>query len=58
MDLSHSLIEDTLLTLSIGATIFAIFFGRIFFTIIIIIILVRVINKLSKKTFEKYLMNN
>ena len=58
MDLSHSLIEDTLLTLSIGATIFAIFFGRIFFTIIIITILVRVINKLPKKTFEKYLMNN
>jgi hypothetical protein len=58
MDLSHSLIEDTLLTLSIGATIFAIFFGRIFFTIFIIFILVRIINKLSKKTFEKYLMNN
>jgi hypothetical protein len=58
MNLSHSLIEDTLLTLSIGATIFAIFFGRIFFTIIIIFMLVRVINKLSEKTFEKYLMNN
>jgi hypothetical protein len=58
MDLSHSLIEDTLLTLSIGASIFAIFFGRIFFTIIVMVILVRVINRFSKKTFEKYFMNS
>jgi hypothetical protein len=58
MGLSHSLIEDTLLTLSIGASIFAIFFGRIFFTIIVMVILVRIINSFSKKAFEKYFMNN
>jgi hypothetical protein len=58
MDLSHSLIEDTLLTLAIGASIFAILFGRIVFTIIIIIILIRIINHISKKSFEKYLMVN
>ena len=58
MGLSHSLIEDTLLTLSIGASIFGILFGRVLFTIFIMIILVRIINKFSKKTFEKYFMNN
>ena len=57
MGLSHSLIEDTLLTLSIGASIFGILFGRVLFTIPIMIILLRVINKISKKTFEKYFMN-
>jgi len=57
MGLSHSLIEDTLLTLSMGATIFGILFGRILFTILIIAILIRIINRLSEKTFEKYFVN-
>jgi len=58
MGLSHSLIEDTILTLSIGASIFGILFGRVFFTIVLMVVLVRIINKLSKKTFEKYFMNS
>jgi len=57
MGISHSLIEDTLLTLSIGASIFGIFFGRILFTIIVMIIIVKLINLLSKKTFERYFIN-
>jgi hypothetical protein len=57
MNLSHSLIEDTILTLTIGASIFGILFGRIFFTIIVMLILAKFINILSKKTFEKYFMN-
>jgi len=57
MGLSHSLIEDTILTLSIGASIFAILFGRIFFTILILFFIVKFVNILSKKTFEKYFMN-
>lgn len=57
MGLSHSLIEDTLLTLAIGASIFGIFFGRVIFTIFVMIILVKCISLVSKKTFEKYLMN-
>lgn len=57
MGLSHSLIEDTLLTLSIGASIFGILFGRVIFTIAVMFILIKVINHLSKKTFEKYFVN-
>jgi len=57
MGLSHSLIEDTLLILSIGATIFAVLIGRVLFTIMIISILIKFINNLSKKTFEKYFVN-
>ncbi len=57
MSLSHSLIEDTLLILLIGATLFGILLGRLLFTILIITILIRIINRLSKKTFEKYFVN-
>ena len=56
MGLSHSLIEDTLLTLAIGASIFGILFSRILFTLLIMIILVKCISLISNKTFEKYLM--
>jgi len=57
MGLSHSLIEDTLLTLAIGASIFGILFSRVLFTIFVMIILVKCINFISKKSFEKYLLN-
>jgi hypothetical protein len=57
MGLSHSLIEDTLLILSIGATLFGVLFARVMFTILIITILIRIINRLSKKTFEKYFVS-
>ncbi len=54
MGLTHSIIEDTILILSIGATIFAVLLGRALFTIVVIIIIIKFINRLSKKTFEKY----
>jgi spore maturation protein SpmB len=57
MGLSHSLIEDTLLTIAIGASIFGILIGRVIFTIIVMILLVKFIDHLSKKTFEKYFIN-
>ena len=57
MGLSHSLIEDTLLTLAIGASLFGILLGRVLFTIIIIFIIAKFFNLLSKKTFEKYFVN-
>jgi hypothetical protein len=57
MGLSHSLIEDTILTLAIGASIFGVLFGRVLFTIVVMVILVYIAGRLSKKKFEKYLMN-
>jgi hypothetical protein len=54
MNLTHSIIEDTILILSIGATIFGILLGRALFTIVVIVILIKYINSLSTKTFEKY----
>lgn len=58
MGLSHSLIEDTILILSIGASFMGIFVGRLLFTIVVMLIIVRCINRLSKKTFEKYFVSN
>ncbi len=57
MNLSHSLIEDTLIMLSIGASILGVLFGRIIFSIIVMIILINIVNKLSNKVFKKYLVN-
>lgn len=54
MGLSHSLIEDSLLMLSIGASISGILFGRLIFTAIIIVVLIRIIRRISKQRFEKY----
>jgi hypothetical protein len=58
LNLSHSLIEDTFLTLAIGASIFGILIGRLFFTIFVMLIIAKFINSISKKTFNKYFMNN
>ena len=57
MGLTHSIIEDTVLILSIGATIFAVLLGRALFTIVVIILIIKFVNRLSKKTFEKYFIN-
>ena len=57
MGLTHSIFEDTILMLAIGASIFGVLFARVIFTIVIMLILIRVINYISKKTFEKYFVN-
>ena len=57
MGLSHSLIEDTLLIFAIGGSLVGILLGRVVFTLIILILLIRAINLFSKKTFEKIFMN-
>jgi len=54
MGLTHSLIEDTLLMLAMGAALSGILFGRLLFTIFIMIILIKLINYLSEEKFEKY----
>jgi len=58
MGLSHSLIEDTLLMVAIGASLLGILVARIFFTIIVMMILVRIINIISRKTFNRFLCKN
>ncbi len=55
MGLSHSLIEDSLLMLTLGGSLVGILFGRVLFTILIMIILIRVLNRLSVVQFQKWL---
>ena len=54
MGLSHSLIEDTLLMVAIGASLVGILLGRIIFTIIVMFFLIKIINHLSTRIFKKY----
>lgn len=52
MNLSHSLIEDTILMVAIGANLIGILGARIIFTIIVMFILIRFVNHISKKNFK------
>lgn len=58
MGLTHSLIEDTLLMVAIGASLVGIFFARIVFMIIIMIILIQITNRISNKTFNRFFSRN
>jgi hypothetical protein len=51
LGLSHSLIEDTLLMLLLGADLFTVLWARLAFGIIVIAILARCINRLSDKQY-------
>ena len=55
MGLSHSLIEDTLLMIAIGANLIIILGARILFTIIVMLILIKLIKYISKISFERFL---
>lgn len=55
MGLSHSLIEDTLLMLTLGGSLLGILFGRVFFTIMLMLVLIRVLKRLSEAQFKKWL---
>ena len=57
MGLSHSLIEDTLLMIAIGASLAGILFARLLFTIEVIVVLIKFITHLSKRRFERYFVN-
>ena len=54
MGLSHSLIEDTLLMVAIGANLIGILGARVIFTIIIMFILIKFIKHISKNNFERF----
>jgi hypothetical protein len=57
MGLTHSLIEDTILMITIGASLVGILFGRIIFTIVVMIILIKFINIIPKSIFHRYFVN-
>ncbi|RKZ07018.1 hypothetical protein DRQ25_12575 [Candidatus Fermentibacteria bacterium] len=54
MGLSHAIVEDTLLMMSLGGSITGVLFGRIAFTWIVISCLVRFIRKTSDTVFYRY----
>jgi len=55
LNLLHSLIEDTLLILLIGADFNSIFWGRLLFSFVIIAVLAAIMRKLSPVFCERYL---
>ncbi len=56
LGLSHSLIEDTLLMMLIGADLSGILFGRIIFTLVSIFLMVRLLERCSSETLNRYLV--
>jgi len=56
MGLCHSIFEDTLLMMVLGAHVSGIFWGRLIFSLVAIFLLVRLINKLPEHLFERYLV--
>ena len=56
LGLSHSLIEDTLLMMLIGADLSAILVGRVIFSLVIIFLMVRLVDRCSQKTINRFLV--
>ncbi len=56
MGLCHSIFEDTLLMMVLGAHVSGIFWGRLIFSLVAIFLLVRLINKLPEHLFDRYLV--
>jgi len=55
LNLLHSLIEDTLLILLIGADFTTIFWGRMVFSILLIMLMTSLVNRLSPNFCDRYL---
>jgi len=58
LGLSHSLIEDTLLMMLIGADLTGILLGRVVFTLIIIFLMVRLVQRCSVSTVDRFLVRS
>lgn len=54
MGLSHSLIEDTLVMMAMGASLTGILLGRILFTLLIMLVLIRIISRISTHAFQRF----
>ncbi|MGB0467100.1 MAG: hypothetical protein ACPGF7_06120 [Pontibacterium sp.] len=57
MGLCHSLLEDTLFVMALGADISGVLLGRFIFSVAVVAILAAMIKKLPTSTFEKTLCN-
>ena len=58
LGLSHSLIEDTLLMMLIGADLSGILLGRALFTFVMIFLMVRLVKRCSDKNIQRYLVKS
>jgi hypothetical protein len=56
LSICHSIIEDTLLMLVLGGHLSGIFWGRVLFSLLVIFLLVRIIQKIPEATFNKLLI--
>lgn len=57
MGLSHSVIEDTLLMMSLGASFTGVLIGRVVFTVAVMWVMVRIVDSLSPKTVNRFLVH-
>ncbi|WP_274426643.1 nucleoside recognition protein [Chelativorans sp. YIM 93263] len=55
MGLAHSLIEDTLVAVALGADLTSVLFGRVIFSIAIVALIARLIRFVPEHTFFRYL---
>ena len=58
LGLSHSLIEDTLLMMLIGADLSGILLGRVLFTLFIIYFMVKVVDRCSATKVDRFLVKS
>ena len=56
MGLCHSIFEDTLLLMVLGAHVSGIFWGRILFSLVAVFLLARLVKALPPAVFERYLV--
>jgi len=55
MGLSHAIIEDSLLMMSLGASIFGVLLGRVLFSWLVIFLLVQAVGRMKDETFYRFL---
>lgn len=58
LGLSHGLIEDTLLLMLIGADLSGILFGRVVFTLVVIFLMVRLVDRFPAHAVDRYLVKS
>ena len=54
MGLFHSFVEDTLLLLLLGGSLWGYLVGRLIFALLVVWLLVRILSLLSDKQFQQY----